>query len=184
MCSDESQFTSMVYDHKNLFDDLISFVTEKCNELDSFLKEEYHNYINELNLEEMEKSKREFEKNMKNFNNARLNKINNSSSSYTSYDIEYYRPWYWVFMKKSKSVYNHSRTISNYQSSINSYFKSGKSNIEKRINDNKNNTINNIEEIYKKFNEEVGGFKDNFNEFQKIVEEIENFIYMKTGIIG
>ena len=80
MGSDESQFTSMVYDHKNLFDDLISFVTEKCNELDSFLKEEYlHNYINELNLEEMDKSKREFEENMENFNNARLNEVNKSS---------------------------------------------------------------------------------------------------------
>ena len=133
MCSGESQFTSMVYKHKNLFDDLIFFVTEKCNELDLFLKEEYHNYINELNLEEMEKSKREFEENMENFNNARLNKINKSSSSYTSYDTEYYRNWYWPFTRNSRQVYNHSRTISNYQSSINSYFKSGKLNIEKRI---------------------------------------------------
>lgn len=183
MCG-ESQFSSMVYDHIKLFDDLISFVDENCNELDSFLKKEYHNYINELNLEEMEKHKREFEENMENFNNTRLQKINKGSSSYMSYDTEYYRSWYWVFKKKSRTVYNHSRTISNYRSSINSYFESAKSNIEKRINDNKNNTINNIEEIYKKFNEEVGGFKDNFDEFQKIVEEIENFIYMKTGIIG
>ena len=184
MCKEESQFIDMVQNHQNLFDEFISIVNKLCNNLDSFLKEEYHNYIKELNLEEMEKNKREFEENMENFNNARLNKMYKSSSSYTSYDIKYFRRWYWPFTKVSSKKYNHEKTISNYKRAMNSFLNEGQLKIEIRINENEKNTINNIEEIYRKFNEEVGGFKDNFDEFQKIVEEIEKFIYMKMGIIG
>ena len=184
MCKEESQFIEMVLNHQNLFDDFISNVNIHCNNLDSFLKEEYHNYINALNLEEMEKNKREFEENMENFNNARLNKMYKSSSSYTSYDKKYFRRWYWPFTKESRKKYNHAKTISNYKEAMNSFLNEGQLKIEKRIDENEKNTINNIEQIYRKFNEEVGGFKDNFDEFQKIVEEIEKFIYMKMGIIG
>ena len=85
-CCSQSEFINMVNNNNSYFDDLISFITKECNKFDSFLKEEYHNYINKLNLEEMEKSKREFEENMENFNNARLNTISNDSSSYISID--------------------------------------------------------------------------------------------------
>ena len=184
MCKEESQFKEMVLNHEKLFDEFILIVNKHCNNLDSFLKEEYHNYIKELNLEEMEKNKREFEENMENFNNARLNIMYKSSSSYTSYDIKYFRRWYWPFTKVSSKKYNHEKTKSNYEEAMNSFLDEGQLKIEKRINENEKNTINNIEQIYRKFNEEVGGFKDNFDEFQKIVEEIEKFIYMKMGIIG
>ena len=41
-------------------------------------------------------------------------------------------------------------------------------------NENKEETIKNIEEIFEIFNSEIQGFKDNFDEFEKIVQDVEN----------
>ena len=43
------------------------------------------------------------------------------------------------------------------------------------VNENKEETIKNIEEIFEIFNSEIQGFKDNFDEFEKIVQDVENF---------
>ena len=130
----------------------------------------------------MEKSKKEFEENLQNFNNVRLKNIYKHSSYYISFDEKSKTIFLWI--KKKYSEYNHEKTIKNYKNAIYSFFENGEKSVINRINENNNNIINNIEGIYYKFNEEVGGFKDNFDEFKKIVEDIENFIYMKTGIIG
>ena len=43
------------------------------------------------------------------------------------------------------------------------------------VNENKEETKKNIEEIFEIFNGEIQGFKDNFDEFEKIVQDVENF---------
>ena len=96
--------------------------------------------------------------------------------------IQYKKDSYLSSGKKKK--YNHKKTISKYKDSIDDNFTNGKIDIFNKINQNTKNIINNIENIFKKFNEEVGGFKDNLNEFQKIIEKILNFIYMKLGVKG
>ena len=50
------------------------------------------------------------------------------------------------------------------------------------VNENKEETIKNIEEIFEIFNGEIQGFKENFDEFEKIVQDVENFILCNTGL--
>ena len=50
------------------------------------------------------------------------------------------------------------------------------------VNENKEETIKNIEEIFEIFNGEIQGFKDNFDEFEKIVQDVENFILYNTSL--
>ena len=50
------------------------------------------------------------------------------------------------------------------------------------VNENKEETIKNIEEIFEIFNSEIQGFKDNFDEFEKIVQDVENFILYNTSL--
>ena len=50
------------------------------------------------------------------------------------------------------------------------------------VNENKEETIKNIEEIFEIFNGEIQGFKDNFDEFEKIVQDDENFILYNTSL--
>ena len=49
-------------------------------------------------------------------------------------------------------------------------------------NENKEETIKNIETIFEIFNGEIQGFKDNFDEFEKIVQDVENFILYNTSL--
>jgi hypothetical protein len=175
----KSDFENMVRDNNENFEESINSISEKCEEFDEFLKEEYHNYIGKLNLEEMEKSKQEFEENINHFKTSKIEK-SSSASNYISHDIK--NIYFWIFKIGTEKVYNHKDTIKKYKISIDNIISKGKTDTKKRINFNAKKTINNINEIFKKFNDEVGGFKDNLNEFQKIVEEIENFIYKKLGI--
>ena len=48
--------------------------------------------------------------------------------------------------------------------------------------ENKEETIKNIETIFEIFNSEIQGFKDNFDEFEKIVQDVENFILYNTSL--
>ena len=50
------------------------------------------------------------------------------------------------------------------------------------VNENKEETIKNIEVIFEIFNGEIQGFKDNFDEFEKIVQDVENFILYNTSL--
>ena len=50
------------------------------------------------------------------------------------------------------------------------------------VNENKEETIKNIEVIFEIFNSEIQGFKDNFDEFEKIVQDVENFILYNTSL--
>ena len=50
------------------------------------------------------------------------------------------------------------------------------------VNENKEETIKNIEEIFEIFNGEIQGFKDNFDKFEKIVQDVENFILYNTSL--
>ena len=43
------------------------------------------------------------------------------------------------------------------------------------VNENKEETIKNIESIFQILNGEIQGFKDDFDEFEKIVQDVENF---------
>ena len=49
-------------------------------------------------------------------------------------------------------------------------------------NENKEETIKNIETIFEIFNGEIQGLKDNFDEFEKIVQDVENFILYNTSL--
>ena len=182
-CSNtKKSFEDMVKENNKIFKEF-NKISKKCNKLDTFLKNEYLNYLNKLNLKEMEKNKQEFEENIKNFKTTKIKNSTRDASSYISHDTVEYRVWYTIWIKKnSEKVYNHENTISRYKKEINYIFDKGELDIKNRINKNTNNTINNINEIYRKFNEEVADFKQNFKEFQKIVEEIEKFIYQNLGI--
>ena len=50
------------------------------------------------------------------------------------------------------------------------------------VNENKEETIKNIEVIFEIFNGEIQGFKENFDEFEKIVQDVENFILYNTSL--
>ena len=50
------------------------------------------------------------------------------------------------------------------------------------VNENKEETIKNIEVIFEIFNGEIQGFKDDFDEFEKIVQDVENFILYNTSL--
>ena len=50
------------------------------------------------------------------------------------------------------------------------------------VNKNKEETIKNIEVIFEIFNGEIQGFKDNFDKFEKIVQDVENFILYNTSL--
>ena len=50
------------------------------------------------------------------------------------------------------------------------------------VNENKEETIKNIEAIFEILNCEIQGFKDNFDEFEKIVQDVENFILYNTSL--
>ena len=50
------------------------------------------------------------------------------------------------------------------------------------VNENKEETIKNIEAIFEIFNGEIQGFKENFDEFEKIVQDVENFILYNTSL--
>ena len=50
------------------------------------------------------------------------------------------------------------------------------------VNENKEETIKNIEVIFEIFNSEIQEFKDNFDEFVKIVQDVENFILYNTSL--
>ena len=133
----------------------------------------------------MEESKQEFEKNINNFKKTKIKNSSRDASSYISHDTVTTRNWYTLWLlEETKEVYDHNKTIKKYRKDIKLTFLKGKEDIKNRINKNTNNTINNINEILRKFNDEVACFKDNFIEFQKIVEEIEKFIYKNLGITG
>ena len=181
-CSEsENSFKKMVSNNDYYLDDLRNCMSSKCKKYDEFLKDKYHNYVNKLHLKEMVKSKEKFEENIKRFKETKLNNSSGSASNFISHDTYHYR---FLFIKWSKTKYNHSRSIGYYKDKINNIFSDGKYDIMNRINQNTIKTIYNINNIKAKFNEEVGGFKDNLNEFKKIIEEILNFIYINLGIKG
>ena len=186
-CSNsKSSFESMLKENNTIFDESINNIIKICNNFDNFLKKEYHKYLGKLNLKEMEESKQEFENNINNFKKTKIKNSSRDASSYISHDTVTTRLWYtfWI-SKNTKEVYDHKKTIKKYRKDINNnIFLKGKKDIKNRIKINTNNTINNINEILRKFNDEVACFKDNFIEFQKIVEEIEKFIYKNLGITG
>ena len=62
------------------------------------------------------------------------------------------------------------------------FFDKQKSSSINGVNENKEETIKNIEVIFEIFNGEIQGFKDNFDEFEKIVQDVENFILYNTSL--
>ena len=50
------------------------------------------------------------------------------------------------------------------------------------VNENKEETIKNIEVIFEIFNGEIQGLKDNFDEFEKTVQDVENCILYNTSL--
>jgi hypothetical protein len=185
-CSNSKEsFENMLKENNTIFEESIYKIIEECNNFDNDLKKEYLNYLGKLNLKEMEDSKREFEKNINNFKKIKIKNSSRDASSYISHEQVITRHWYTLWLSKdTKEVYDHNKTINKYRIDIELIFLKGKKDIKNRIKKNTNNTINNINEILRKFNDEVACFKDNFIEFQKIIEEIEKFIYKNLGITG
>ena len=180
-CNSENSFENKVYENNRYCDELSNDIFNKCEKYYKFLKDEYQKYIKKLHLEELEKSKKEFEEKINKFKTTKFKNSSRWASDFVSIDTIQKR---FLFIKWEKKKYNHKKTISKYKDSIDDNFTNGKIDIFNKINQNTKNIINNIENIFKKFNEEVGGFKDNLNEFQKIIEKILNFIYMKLGVKG
>ena len=192
----EKTFKIMIDENNDILQKFIDKINAKTIIFDEFLKEEYDKIINELNLEELEKQKEQFKENMERFNNICLQGDSQNFSDFRSertttetYYVEerrrvflWFKKTYQVARTRYVQVYDHSETKRKYNEFMKTIFEEGKENIIDRINENKETTISNIKGIFDKFNDEVGGFKNNFDKFEKIVNDVEHFIYTKIGL--
>lgn len=183
-CLDKTSFDSMTSDNYYTLNQLINRITMKSNHFDNFLKGKNKDIIDQLNLQELQKDKENFEANMRKLEELKFsNSVSSSSSSFIENKQESYTEGYlWWKTTKYKDVYDHDKTKAKYQQQINKFFEEGKQKSIQGIEANKNKIYYNIEGIFKKFNEEVTGFKNHINEFEKTVKDVENFIYQETGI--
>lgn len=111
------------------------------------------------------------------------NNVSSSSDSYVTTKTESYSEGWWIFTStKYKTVYKHGETIKKYKEKINNFFKEGLENSIKMIEENKNKIVNNIYDIFNKFNEGISGFKNHINDLEKTVKDVEEYIYKQTGI--
>ena len=180
----EDAFKTMVSENSGIIGELINKIKNKNNRLDQILREKNDIIIENLNLKELEKEKSNFRENMSKF--EEINITDNVSSGSDSYISKYEKSWktgWWLWEETHyKTVYEHSKTIGNYRAKLDTFFKDTKKNSLESIEDKKTKTIENIDGIFGKFNEEINGFKKNINEFKKIVDQVEDFIYKNTGI--
>ena len=80
-------------------------------------------------------------------------------------------------------VFDASKTRTEYLKEIKTvFFDKQKPSSINGVNENKEDSIKNIEAIFEIFNGEIQGFKDNFDEFEKIVQDVENFILYNTSL--
>ena len=93
-------------------------------------------------------------------------------------DIEYE-----VEVPETIYIFDASKTRIEYLREIKTaFFEKQKPSSINGVNENKEETIKNIEAIFEIFNGEIQGFKENFDEFEKIVQDVENFILCNTGL--
>lgn len=93
-------------------------------------------------------------------------------------DIEYE-----VEVPETIYIFDASKTRIEYLREIKTaFFEKQKPSFINGVNENKEETIKNIEAIFEIFNGEIQGFKENFDEFEKIVQDVENFILCNTGL--
>ena len=83
-----------------------------------------------------------------------------------------------------KNEYDHSSTIKKYNDSINEFFKNAKDNCIKNVETNKNKIVENIKDIFDKFNDSITGFQTNIEQLKEYLDDIENFIFKQTGAKG
>ena len=75
-------------------------------------------------------------------------------------------------------------TRNNYRDSINDYFSNNKEAVIDNLKQNRDTGKSNIQRIYDTFKSNINGLKDHFSEFQKILSEVEQYIYREFGIEG
>ena len=108
---------------------------------------------------------------MKKFKGEKMAESNKTSNDYTITNSFLFFKWF---------DYNASKQC--YQNAIDQYFNENRDNIINNLTDNRNNGKRNIERIYDVFIDNIKGLKTNFSYFEKIVKNIEDFIYRLFGI--
>ena len=171
----KERFSKLVNKNKETIDNLITNVNNIKSEYDKYLIEKNTEIINKLDLQELQKEKDEFKNNMSKFESAN---VSNISCDVNQYNREGEKPFF--FFWKSK-YYDINETINKYDESITNFFKS-KEGILEVIDKNKDKVIKDIEGIFEKFNQKMDGFFNNYKEFEKIIKELDIFIYKAFGI--
>ena len=182
--SNQQSFEEMVSNNNLLLNQLIEKVKNKSQFFDNYLKEQNEKIINKLKLKELQNDKQKFKEKMEKLEKLNIgNNVSSSSDSYVTTKTKSYEEGWWIFKStKYTTVYEHDETIKKYQEKINNFFKEGKENSIKMIEENKNKIVNNIYDIFNKFNEGISGFKNHINDFEKTVKDVEEYIYKQTGI--
>ena len=168
---DESSFNKLVNKNKDIFKLLIQYIKNKLNKFDYFLTERNQKIIDSLKLKELEEDKKAFEKNMLLFEKVNMEGISEKPNEFITQKKFFF---YWKIFDKDK-------TLQKYKTSVDNFF-NNKDNILSIIKNNKVKAIDNIEEIYNNFQNIIQGFQNHFGEFEKIVKEVEEFIYKEFGI--
>ena len=174
----------MISENSVIITELINKVKMKSKRFDENLKEQNDIITQSLNLKELEQEKSNFRENMSKFEELNIsNSVSSSSDSYVSTYQETWTEGFWFWKEtKSKQVYDHSKTTDNYKSKLNTFFTQTKKDSLDNLEKKKQKTVDGINGIVGKFNEEINGFKKNIDEFKKIVDQVEDFIYKTTGI--
>ena len=171
----EEKFSELVNLNKDAIDNLLSTIDSSKKEFDQFLTEKNTEVITKLNLQELQKDKEAFKNNMSKFESA---SIKNISGEAKDYNIIKKSKTFFFFTKEN---YDIDETLKKYQEEVDKFFIS-KDEVIKVIDKNKDKVINDLEGLFEKFNQQIDGFKNHFNDFENTVKEIEQFIYKVFGI--
>jgi hypothetical protein len=167
----KQKFPNLVEVNNKFIAKLKDYVDTECNNFGEFIKRKNQDIIDKLELKTLEEEKAKFLENMKKFKGEKMAESNKTSNDYTITNSFLFFKWF---------DYNASKQC--YQNAIDQYFNENRDNIINNLTDNRNNGKRNIERIYDVFIDNIKGLKTNFSYFEKIVKNIEDFIYRLFGI--
>ena len=157
-------FRNLVSRNNNRLSDLIDRLKSEKNEFESCLKNHKNEVDKIYKLEEFEKDKKEMEIYINQFRNLYKDNYYMRSSSNNFKDS--YR---------SGKSFNSSRSIKEYKSDIDYFFRNCKNDNIKIIKTDADNCINDIKIILNLFTTGIQKFEENKDLFEERIEDIKNY---------
>ena len=168
------EFPELVKRNNQLLSELKNHIDSCCEKFSNIVKKKNDKIISKLKLKSLKEAKDRFIENMR--------KIHGKNIEENNYNSDHYQRNKTVLFFFEKVDVQETRN--NYRDSINDYFSNNKEAVIDNLKQNRDTGKSNIQRIYDTFKSNINGLKDHFSEFQKILSEVEQYIYREFGIEG